>query len=414
MPDVTQAIGKKEREVWVLSELYYPEETSTGYFLTRIAEGLARHFTVGAICGQPSYAAKGLRAPAREMRNGVEICRCRGTTFDKDSTVLRLANAFTVSGAVFLAALRRVRRGDCVLVVTNPPVLPFLAMAACRMRGAKCLVLIHDVYPEVLFACGMVTPEGIVARVLSWLSRRLCLRAEVNIVLGRDMKQLLARKTGDEGRITIIPNWADLTEVSPLPREGNAFLERLGLPGKFVVQYAGNMGRTHGLDSLLGAAERLQNCLEVHFLFIGSGARKDWLEQAARDRGLRNVTVLPRQPREELSAVLSACDVAVISFLPGMAGVSVPSRMYNILAAGKPILGVTDRDSELALVIEEERVGWVVPPSQPEKIVEAIQDARSAPDVLAEMGQRARTVAEKKYSPESVIQAYVSLIDGCD
>jgi len=213
-------------------------------------------------------------------------------------------------------------------------------------------------------------------------------------------------------KITIIPNWADLDLVSPSDRSENVLLSELGLIDRFVIEYAGNMGRTHGLESLWQVAQELAHKEGVHFLFIGSGAKRNWLDQAIRAKGMINMTLLPRVPQGNLATMLNACDVAIISFVPCMAGISVPSRMYNIMAAGKPIIAVADDHSELALVVKEERIGWVVPPGDIDRIIAAILEAKSNPTRLAEMGQRARQVAETKYSFERVIESYHSLIQG--
>src|SRR5450759_3845186 len=159
--------------IWVISELYYPEETGTGYFLTKIAEGLARYYTVGVLCSQPTYSARGVRAPVREQHKGVSIQRCRGTTLNKDVLIFRLINLITISASVFFNAWLRIGKQDVVLVVTNPPLLPFLVSWVCRLREAKCLLLIHDVYPEVLIAAGMARTSSILARGVSWFTRRL-------------------------------------------------------------------------------------------------------------------------------------------------------------------------------------------------------------------------------------------------
>src|SRR5688572_27378042 len=140
--------------LWVVTELYYPEETSTGYYLTRIAEGLTSKFEVKAISGQPNYSARGTRAPKHEFRNGVEIFRVAGTTLDKNVIVFRLINMFTLGFTTFLTALFKFRAGNRVLVVTNPPVMPFLMAAAALVRGAAYTLLVHDNYPEILIAAG--------------------------------------------------------------------------------------------------------------------------------------------------------------------------------------------------------------------------------------------------------------------
>jgi glycosyltransferase involved in cell wall biosynthesis len=235
------------------------------------------------------------------------------------------------------------------------------------------------------------------------------------IVLGRDMRALVARKMGGVCHsIIIIPNWADVNEITPLPRSQNGLLQELGLAQKFIIQYSGNMGRTHGVESLLACAHQLSHQPDVHFLFIGAGAKKNWLDKTVQRDDLRNVTVLPTRPRNDLASSLNACDVAIISFMAGTAGISVPSRMYNILAAGKPIVAVADDDSELALVVREAQIGWVVPPGQTDRIVEAILEARANQKRLIEMGWRARAVAEQNYSFERIIQAYCDLIRSLD
>jgi glycosyltransferase involved in cell wall biosynthesis len=153
---------------------------------------------------------------------------------------------------------------------------------------------------------------------------------------------------------------------------------------------------------------------DIHFLLIGSGAKASWLKDTANERGLGNVTILPHRRRDELADSLNACDVAVISFVRGMAGVSVPSRMYNVLAAGKPIVAAADADSELAQVVLEERVGWVVEPGRPERMAQAILAAREATEERTAMGTRARAVAEQKYTLDNVIAAYRALVTGLD
>jgi glycosyltransferase involved in cell wall biosynthesis len=234
------------------------------------------------------------------------------------------------------------------------------------------------------------------------------------IVLGRDMERLVMRKLGRvHPPVVIIPNWADMEQVTVGERHDNVLLNELGLTHKFVIQYAGNMGRTHGLEGLLESARKLSYKPEIHFLFIGWGAKKHWLEETTQKEGLQNVTILANRPRDDQNNFLNACDVAIISFVPGMAGVSVPSRMYNIMAAGKPIIAVADSDSELAMVIQEEQLGWVVPPDQPDRIIETILEAWASPDRV-QMGLRARQAAETKYSLQHVIQAYSELIHSLD
>ncbi len=398
--------------IWIVSELYYPEETSTGLFLTGIAEGLARRHDVGVLCSQPTYSERGLRAPASERRHGVDIHRCAATTFGRHNLVLRLANILTISLSVFIRAVTVLRRNDLVLVVTNPPAMPFIVRLACKIRGARCILLVHDVYPEVLIAAGMAQPSSWLARAVGGLSAWMYRSMDCVITLGRDMRELAAKKLGPGGGpVVIIENWGDVEGIRPADRADNALLRRLGFQDKFVVQYCGNIGRTHGLESLLDAADMLREHEDIVLLIMGQGAKQSWLESAVRRRGLTNVHVLPRRPKAELADALNACDLAVIPFVAGMAGVSVPSRMYNVFASGKPLLAAAEDHSELARVVTEHDLGWVVPPDDGAAIARAVLEARSDPKRLADMGARARSAAERDYAYERIVERYQALIE---
>lgn len=396
----------------MISELYYPELTSTGYFLTGIAEGLAPSYSVSVLCGQPSYWARGVRAPTHETLNGVDVRRCWATTFDKNKPHFKILNLITISVTIFWTALFRFRRRDIVIAVTNPPLLPYLMLLACRLKGARFVLLIHDVYPEVFIRLGILTLQSIPVRLFDRASRWLYSNADRIIVLGRDMRDLVTEKlNGHWNRVVIATNWGDTETVFPQPLSENLLLTKLNLRGRFVAQYCGNIGRTHGIEDIAEAAELLISDHGFQFLMIGWGARKHWAIQHKQAQKLENLTILDPFPQDEFCDGLNACNVAIISFSKGMAGISVPSRMYNVLAAGKPLLAVCDNDSELAAVVREEEIGWVVPPGRADLIVSTLREARANPDKLRAMSMRARRAAEKKYTRNHVLQVYEDLIE---
>lgn len=395
--------------IWIVSELYYPEETSTGYLVTKIAEGLAETHEVHAICAQPTYAVRGLRAPVEETHNDVRIHRCPSTTFDRTSLLLRVINMVTISVSVFFSLVRRIGAGDIVIVVTNPPALPFVVAVASSIRRARRVLLVHDVYPDALVAAGLTRESSIGAKWMESANRWLYGCMDAIVALGRDMRARVAKKLhGSSEKVHIIPNWADLELVEPQSRNENELIRELRLEDRFILQYAGNMGRTHGLEELIEAARRLDGNSRGHFVFVGSGAKEKWVRERAEELG--NVTVLGQMPRSRQPVFLNACDVAVISFRPGMAGVSVPSRMYNVMAAGRPIIAISDPESELARVVEEERIGWTAEPGNLEKIIETIRMAEEQAAERTEMGKRAREAAESRYSYDVVKKAYDELV----
>jgi len=206
--------------------------------------------------------------------------------------------------------------------------------------------------------------------------------------------------------VVSISNWDELDLVKTEDRTKNRLLKELGLERKFVFLYAGNMGYTNDLEILLYCAERFAANSEIHFLFLGSGSKKKWLLQEVAAKSLTNVTILDPRPRSQQPDFLNACDVAVVSLVRGMFGVSVPSRIYNAIAAGKPLLGIADSGSELARVIVENKIGWFVQPDNRSGLINTIEAILENRDELKLMSRRARDLAENSYSFENAILEY--------
>lgn len=397
--------------IWILSELYHPEVTSTGHFMTGIAEALAAEHRVGALSCQPTYASRGARAPWDERLNGVEIHRCWSTTLSRESTLPRLLNVASITLSIAAAGLRRVKRDDVIIAVTNPPLLPSAAALISRVRGARLVLKVDDVYPDIMSATGMLSSQSLVYRALERSSKRAFCASERICVLGRDMAKRVGRYLPDgHERIQIIPNWADVDEVAPIPRKAHPLLEKLGLSERFVILIAGNMGRPQDFEVVLSAAQRLLMEPEVSFLVIGDGYRRPWFREQVAARKVRNVTVLDPRPRAEQSSFLGACDVALSALVPGMGGVSVPSRLYSHLAAGRPVLVVGDRDCEAGKTVVEGNIGWHIEAGDVEGLVAAVLAARGQPSMCAEMGARARAIAVRRFSRSVVLQHYHRLV----
>jgi colanic acid biosynthesis glycosyl transferase WcaI len=404
-------MSAKRSTLWILTEVYYPEEISTGYYLTTIAEGLATSENVHVLTGQPKHMARGTRALRREERNGVNITRVWGTTLDKNVLIFRLINMLTIGVSMFIRSALSFRRGDKVLVVTAPPSLPFTTTVAAMMRGATVTVLVQDSYPEILVAVGAASERSPLVRLAHFANRLVYKYASAVIVMGRDMRELFLRKTeGLDVPVVVIPNWADLKTVIPQEKDGNKLLKDLGLEGKFVLLYAGNMGPPTDVETILSAAGLLAGDETLHFLFIGAGAKKTWIQREVQRLSLRNVTVLDHAAWKEQSNFLNAADVGLVSLISGMKGTAMPSRTYNLMAAGKPVIAICDEGSELDLVVQEENIGITLRPGDVNGLVDAIGSMKTREDERARMSQRARSAAERKYSPEMALEAYRSVV----
>jgi len=231
------------------------------------------------------------------------------------------------------------------------------------------------------------------------------------VALGRDMARLVEEKSQGGAHVSVIPNWGDVDVITPMPKTENALLQKLNLTDKFVVHYSGNHGRTHDLLSIIEAAKLLEDEKDVHFLFIGEGSGKAEVVARASELELENVTFCTFVDRAELNTSLNAADVSVLAFKKGMAGISVPSRLYNLMAAGKPILALVDNNSEVADVIREAKLGVAVSPESPRNLAEQILSLRNDGDLRVKMAENSRNEAVSKYSYDVTKQQYRDLFN---
>jgi len=393
--------------IFVVSELYYPEEISTGYIMTKICEGLADNFPVKVITCKPNYSEK-LEALGTEVRNNVLIERLNIPFLDKNRYISRAIRTLWVTVALSLKTMKQVKRGDTVFIVTNPAPLLLVMCIYCKIIRAKLIVLVHDVFPENLLVINLLNNKSLIYKLAKYTFDALYKKCDHIIVIGRDMAEVFNRKIGNHcPPISIITNWADTNEVFPEDRSENKIISEYNLKDKFIVQFAGNIGRVQGIEDIVDVAQQLQN-ENIHFIIIGCGAKKSFLLNEITSRSISNITVLDALPRNTQNLFLNACDVALVSLASGMAGLGVPSKTYNILASGKPIIAIVEPHSEIALMVKEENIGWVVTPGDLDTLAATILEAKCSSN-HKEMGMRSRTVAENNYSLDIIIHKYKEL-----
>ena len=273
-------------------------------------------------------------------------------------------------------------------------------------------LLIHDVYPEVLAATGYLRPQSLAYRLLDRVARAAYRRFDGLIVLGRDARNFFAAKLGPDTRVEIIPNWADVDEIVPLARTDNNFASANALTAPTIIQFSGNIGRTHDVETLLTVAGRLNDRADIHFMFAGFGGKASLVQRAAGSAEADNIVFLPRQPRELLGPMLACSTATVIGFIDKMLGISVPSRMYNVMAAGTPLIAIADAQSELALMVSEHQCGWVLPAGDAAAL-EKLIIYLATPEGQAEARHRGlagRTAVESGYTLDKVVESYRALL----
>jgi colanic acid biosynthesis glycosyl transferase WcaI len=383
----------KRRRVLVLTEMYSPETANTAKFMSGIADAIAADHDVHVLAAQPTYDQRGISAPSREQRGAIEIERLPSTTFDRHRLALRLVNTATLLVSFAFYGLLRVRKADAVLVVTNPPFMPLVAELLAWTAGIPCIVLVHDVYPHTLVAAGITRRRSLLWRVLFPVFSFAFRHADRVVVLAADMGRLLTAEFGVQAeRVTIIPNWGDEDAIYPDAEARAEMRERLGMRERFVVQVMGNMGRTHGLDAVLDAASELKASPDIHFLLVGGGKQSNYVKGEIERRKLGNATLMPTCSASDLRGMLNAADAAVITFRSGMGGVSVPSRMYNCLAAGQILLTLADEMSEPTELVRKHGCGITLQPGDSGALAAAVLRLTSAEAERKEMGERGRAL----------------------
>lgn len=399
----------------ILNQFFYPDHSATSQLMTDLAESLVgRGFQVTALAGRGRYNGGG-GLPAQEEYRGVRVVRAWATGFGKGSAAGRLADYLTFYlGAAW--KLLTLPRHDVVMALTTPPLIGLLALFVCRLRGMKLAALVQDVYPDVGVALGTFKEGGAVTRLLDRLNRAVLSRADRIIVLGDCMRERVADKAGEgrEGLIDVIHNWADGEKIRPLAEgEANPFIEEHGLRGRFVVQFSGNLGRVNDFDTPLEAARILKGRDDVLLLFIGDGVRAGELKEFVRRHELANVLFLPYQPREALLHSLAAGSAHLVTLAPGLAGLSVPSKTYGILAAGRPVLFVGDPRSDMARLVAEHRCGEVVPSGDAERLAAVVSAWADDTEAVARMGRDARDLFLLRFDRRHAVEAYAESLLKC-
>lgn len=392
---------------------YYPDQTATGQLLTDLCEDLVRDHgcRVSVVAGPPLVPLPGqVRARrglvSREEHNGVEIHRGNGTRLDKRRFVGRATNYMTYFASACWGGLR-LDRPDIVVALTDPPIIGLAAWMAARRFGAPFVMAFKDLFPEVTALLPDFHSDTINA-ALQRVNRFLVQRAAMNIALGETMRRrLIEGKGAPPDRLIIIPDWADTTAISPGPKD-NSFARAHGLDRKFVVMHSGNLGLSQSLETLVDAADRLKDHSDVEFVFQGEGVSKPALEALVAERGLTNVRFLPFAPKAELGLAFASADVFVVSLQRGLAGYIVPSKLYGILAAGRPYIAAVEDTCEVASLTRAHDCGLVVDPGDAGQLAEAVMRLYRDRELRRRCGEQAR-VTGLSFDRRTQVARYMSV-----
>ena len=322
----------------LLNQCFHPDVAATAQHLTDLAAELAsRGHDVTVVTGDRAYDDPAVRFPRRERWQNITIIRVRSLPLGKNSK-WRRALTFASFLATCGVSLLRLKRFDVVVALTSPPLISFLAALFVKLKGGRFCFWAMDLNPDEAIAAGWLRPDSTFARLFQWMLRYSVDHADRTIALDRFMKDRLVSKGANAERIVVIPPWS-LDDAVAYSAEGReAFRKRHGLTGKFVVMYSGNHSPCHPLDTLLAAARELKDHADFVFYFIGGGSEHAKVREFAQRHALSNLKCLPYQPLSELSSSLSAADLHAVVMGDAFVGIVHPSKVYNIMCVGAPIL----------------------------------------------------------------------------
>jgi glycosyltransferase involved in cell wall biosynthesis len=388
-------------KIVVASQHYPPDTSTTATIMAEIACRLATGHEVVVLSGWPGAVPASHAGPGKPR-----VVTIKNHIAGKAALVRRGVSELLFAARTFLALMGQLRRGDVVLTVTAPFMLPYAVAAAAKLKGARAALIMHDLFPDVLVMAGILKPSSLVTRTMRAANSLMFRALNAVITIGRDAERPLLSYSGmTRNKIRFIPNWATLVPGQRPVTPDNPF--RKAIAARFIVGLSGNLGFTHDPEIVFEAARLLKDETDIHFLLSGWGIGFERLKQLQAAANLTNISFVGRVEDSELEELLASADLWIIPYRKDVAGVSVPSRFYNLLAVGRPVVLVSEPQAEAALTVVENGLGWVVTPGCADQLADAIRTASRADD--GAMAGRA-VKAAAKFDRTAALNAYAGLI----
>ena len=414
--DVARGEEGRKPSLLFVNQHYWPDVASTGQHLADLAEYLAAAgYEVNVLASRGRYVKGKVPAPLTEVRHGVTIRRVRTTGFGRARHLGRLMDYASFYLQALGALLGGGQRHDGVIVLTTPPLLSFLGAIARRLRGQRYGVWSMDLHPDAEIASGMLKATSLAARALEWMNAVGYRQADFVVDLGAHMKARIVAKGVVPERTHTVHVWNRKEEIEPTAREDNPLIDELRLRDKFVVMYSGNAGLVHEFGPILEAMRLTKDDARLFWLFVGDGPRRREIEGFIADHGIRNAMYRGYFPRDQLRYSLSVGDAQLISLRPEFVGISVPGKLYGIMASGRPAIFVGPERSESGETVLEAGCGVVVDPARgggdaAGRIAEVVRGWAGTPGVAAEMGRRGREHFLLDYEREECCSRFVQVV----
>lgn len=396
----------------IINQFFYPDLAATSQLMTDLVGELrSRKMPVDVVTGNCGYTNPGARYPKEGNYRGAHIHRCWSTGFNRGGKFSRLCNYLSFYPGA-LARCLQVKRPKVVMTMSTPPLIALLGLTVARIKGARFIYWIQDLYPEVAIRLGYLKPEGKMSRLLQKVSAWVVQQADQIVAVSEGMSNHLMHYDISPTKVRIIFNWSPDDRIRPLPKTENPFIAQQNLSGKFVVAYSGNMGLAHDFTTILAAMKALSRHQDrLTFLLTGGGAWKKPIQQFVQDNGLANVRFLPYQPQDKLAQALGAADLHLVSLNPRLEGLVFPSKIYGALAAGRPLLFIGDPHGEAARLIRQGKCGQSVAAGDSDSLVAVIEDYLQHPERAPIEGLCGRRYLEQRFSRRQSLEQFGRLLE---
>lgn len=404
-----------KKKLLIYAHYFYPDVASTGQILTELCEGMTDTFDITVICVVPSYSGTidekyKTKRIYKEEHNGIKIIRVRVPEFQKSNKISRIKNLLAYFFNSLLATLK-IEKQDYIYTISQPPILGgVLGVLGKWLKGGKLIYNIQDFNPEQTMAVGYSKNKLLLNTVMS-VDKFSCKKSDKVIVVGRDMQETLRNRFNNKKvpKNVFINNWINEKEIYPLEQNHPRiveFKEKYNLKDKFIIMYSGNIGLYYDLENIIKVIGEFKDREDVVFAFVGDGTVKDKVEAYVKENNLSNVTFIPYQDKADLIYSLNAADIHWVVNAKGIKGVSVPSKLYGVMAAGKPVLGVLDEGSEARLIVEDCNCGVCIEPGNYKEISNNIEYILNNKEEIRALGSNGRQYLETNLTKEVSINKY--------
>lgn len=404
---------KKKMDVLLLCQFFYPEYVSSATLPYDTAIALKDSgLKVGVMCGYPNEYNLSGNVPKREIHNGINIRRIKYMQFKRTSFLGRIINYFSFTISVSLKFIK-FKKYKTVIVYSNPPILPLIAVFAKKIFNTKVIFVSYDVYPEIAERTQAISKNSIISKIMKKVNNIVFKNVHKVIALSNEMKDFLLeyRSTLTEKQIEIIPNWYDdkintnKNEISKDSRFLNAKKE-----DKFIVSYFGNLGIAQELDTIVDTIKEFKEDEDIHFMFAGHGNKMDLLKDIIKNENIKNVSIYSFLHGKDYEDALEVSNCYIVSLAKNLTGLAVPSKTYGYMMAGKPILAIIGEESDIAKDLINNDAGYVIPNRGVSIMVSAIEELKNNEEKQIIMGENCRKVYLSNYTKDICTMKYVEVI----